>query len=96
MTSTFSLKRMDEEEAWRCNYQFVQQRYPKLGKAAFDFYLQKVNRVIRAIPKDRRGEFAREYQMLHGILKKNLGYIAFSSQLALKHRVKLLLDYFTL
>lgn len=96
MTSAFSATRMDEEEAWRCNYQFVQQHYPKLYKAAFDFYLQKVNGLLHTIPRDRRGEFAREYKMLHQILTKNLGYIAFSSQLAPKHRVKLLLDYFTL
>ena len=89
MTSAFSAKRMDEEEAWRYNY-------PKLYKAAFDFYLQKVNGLIHTIPMDRRMEFAREYQMLYQIMKQNLGYIAFSSRLALKHRVKLLLDFFTL
>ena len=96
MTSAFSIKRMDEEEAWRCNYQFVQQHYPNLYKAAFDFYLQKVNCIIRAIPRDSRREFAPEYNKLHRILRDNLGYIMFSSRLALKHRVKLLLDYFTL
>ena len=96
MTSAFSAKRMHEEEAWRSNYRFIRQHYPKLGKAAFDFYLQKVSGLIRAIPREKRGEFAREYGMLHGILKKNLAYAAFCSQLALKHRVKLLLDYFTL
>lgn len=96
MTSAFSHKRMDEEEAWRRNYEFVQDKYPQLKKAAFDFYLQKVNGLIHTIPMDRRMEFAREYQMLYQIMKQNLGYIAFSSRLALKHRVKLLLDFFTL
>lgn len=96
MTSAFSAKRMDEEEAWRCNFQFVQQHYPKLYKASFDFYLQKVNGLLHSIPKDQRREFAREYQMLHNIMKQSLGYIAFSSQLVIKQRVKLLLDYFTL
>lgn len=96
MTSSFSAKRMDEEEAWRCNYQFVQRHYPKLYKAAFDFYLQKVNGLIHTIPTDRRMEFVREYQTLHQIMKQNLGYITFSSRLSLKQRVKLLLDFFTL
>ena len=96
MTSAFSPKRMDEEEAWRCNYQFMQQYYPRLYKAAFGFYLQKVNCLIRTIPKDRRQEFAAEYNLLHGILKQYWKYIAFSSQIALKQRIKLLLDYFTL
>lgn len=96
MTSAFSIKRMNEEEAWRCNYQFVQQHYPRLYKASFDFYLQKVNCLIHTISKDCRKEFTREYEMLHQILRKNLGYIIFSSQLSLKYRVKLLLDYFTL
>lgn len=95
MTSAFSTKRMDEEEAWRCNYRFVHQRYPKLHKAAFDFYLQKVNGLLHTIPKEQRKEFAQEYRMLHGIMKRNLGYIAFSSQLSVKQRAKLLLDYFT-
>lgn len=96
MTSAFSSKRMDEEEAWRCNYQFIEQHYPRLRKAAFDFYLQKVNGLLHTIPKDCRGEFALEFDMLCRILKNNLGYIAFSSQLAPKHRLKLLLDFFTL
>lgn len=96
MTSAFSPKRMDEEESWRCNYQFMQQHYPMLYKAAFDFYLQKVNCLIHTIPKDRRQEFAAEYNLLHDILKQHWKYIAFSSQIALKQRIKLLLDYFTL
>lgn len=96
MTSTFSAKRMDEEESWRCNYRFMQQYYPKLYKASFDFYLQKVNCLIHTIPKDRRQEFSAEYNQLHGILKQHWKYIAFSSQIAPKQRIKLLLDYFTL
>lgn len=96
MTSEFSAKRMDEEEAWRCNYEFVKQRYPGVFQAAFDFYLLKVNVLLHTIPKDKRQEFPGEYGYLRGILRKNLGYITFQSQLGLKQRLKLLMDYFTL
>lgn len=96
MTSPFSSKRMDEEEAWRCNYLFVQQHYPKLYKTAFDFYLQKVNILLHAIPKEQHVEFSEEHQKLHDILRENMCYILFSSKLSLKKRIKLLTDYFTL
>ena len=96
MTSAFSRKRMDEEEAWRCNYEFVAEHYPRLRKAAFDFYLLKVNVVIHAIPKEQRENFAAEYNQLHHILAENLTYLMFESKLPLKQRIKVLLDYFSL
>lgn len=94
MTSAFRPARMDEEEAWRCNYEFVRQHYPRLYPAAFDFYLQKVSVLLHTIPKAQRAEFAREHAYLRGILKENLGYLLFRSQLPLKQRARLLLDYF--
>ena len=96
MTSAFSTKRMDEEEAWRSNYQFIRQHYPKLCKVAFDFYLLKVNGLLHTIPSDQRKKYAQEFQMLREIIKKNLGYIVFSSHITVKQRIKLLLDFFTL
>ena len=96
MTSAFRLQRMDEEEAWRGNYEFIRENYPKLQKRAFDFYLQKVNCLIHAISKEQRVEFAVQYRLLRSILSKNLTYILFSSGLGLKQRVKFLMDYFTL
>lgn len=96
MTSAFSAKRMDEEEAWRYNYEFIDHHYPELYKTAFDFYLQKVNILLHTIPKDQRGQFAVEYGRLNEIIRKNLGYIICSSRLGLKHRLRLLFDYFTL
>ena len=96
MTSAFSRKRMDEEEAWRCNYEFVAEHYPRLRKAAFDFYLLKINVVIHAIPKEQRENFATEYNQLHHILAENLTYLMFESKLPLKQRIKVLLDYFSL
>lgn len=95
MTSKFSAKRMDEEEAWRYNYQFVQEHYPKLYKLAFDFYLLKVNILLHTIPKGQEA-FLQEYQKLKNILRGNLKYIICESQLRLKQRIKLLVDYFTL
>lgn len=95
MTSAFRLQRMDEEEAWRVNYEFIRKNYPNLQKRAFDFYLQKVNGLIHAI-KEQREEFAVQYRFLRRILSKNLTYILFASGLGLKQRVKFLMDYFTL
>lgn len=92
MTSSFSLKKMDEEEAWRCNYQFIEQNYPQLKKAAFDFYLQRVNVLIHTMTLEDQNSYAEQYQYLCKILKSNWGYVVFSSKLNLKQRVKLALD----
>lgn len=94
MTAAFSYKRMDEEEAWRCNYEFVRTKYPQLKKIAFDFYLQKVNTLMHTIPNNQREEFQREYSMLRSILRKNLIYILLSSSIGFKQRIKIMLDYF--
>lgn len=96
MTSSFSRKRMDEEEAWRCNYEFMRQHYPRMYRPAFDFYLQKVSQLLYVIPKNQRTDYGKEYGMLHDTLKNNLGYIVFHSQLGMKQRFKLLLDYLKL
>lgn len=96
MTASFSRKRMDEEEAWRCNYQYMELHYPLLKDAAFDFYLQKVYILLGAIQKEQRADFSEEYQYLHGILRKNIRYLLFGSKLYWKKRVKLLLGFFTL
>lgn len=93
MTSPFRLQRMDEEEAWRVNYEFIRENYPNLKKKAFNFYLQKVNILIHAIPREEREHYAVEYACLKDILKKNLGYLGFASGMGLKKRIKLLLDY---
>ena len=94
MTSAFSLKRMDEEEAWRCNYQFIEKHYPELRKAAFDFYLLKVNMLMHTIPADERQKYALQYDFLRKIVTKNLPYIIFSSNIRPKQRLKILLEYF--
>lgn len=93
MTSAFRPARMDEEEAWRCNYEFIRQHYPAIFPAAYDFYLQKVSVLLHTIPKAQHAEFAREHAYLRGILKENLGYLLFRSQLPLKQRARLLLDH---
>lgn len=93
MTSSFRLARMDEEEAWRCNYEFIAERYPTLKKAAFDFYLQKVNITIHAIGAGQRSEFQKEYDYLKRILKISLFYVLFHSNLPWKYRIKFILDF---
>lgn len=93
MTSAFRFQRMDEEEAWRVNYEFIRDNYPNLKKTAFDFYLQKVSILIHTIPREERAHYAAEYTYLKNILKKKLGYLVFSSGMGPKKRIKLLLDY---
>jgi hypothetical protein len=90
MTSRFTPRRMDEEEVWRVNYEFMREHYPRIAPTAYDFYLEKVNVLIHQIPA---GEFREEYRFLKGILKQNLLYIALRSRLSLKKRVRMLLDY---
>ena len=92
MTSAFSLKKMDEEEAWHCNYEFMEQHYPQFQKNAFDFYLQRVNGLIHSMNEDDRQKFAEQYRTLRRILKRNLWYVAFCSRIRLKPRIKLTLD----
>lgn len=92
MTSSFSLKKMDEEEAWRCNYQFIEQNYPQLKKAAFDFYLQRVNVLIHTMTQEDRNDYTAQYQSLRKILKSNFRYVVFSCKLKWKQRIKLALD----
>lgn len=92
MTTAFSHKRMDEELAWRRNYELTAEKYPKLQRLACDYYLQKVNMLRQEIPAEKRADFAQEYDALRRILKKNVGYVLFASQLPCKQRVKLALD----
>lgn len=94
MTSSFTPKKLDEEEAWRCNYLFAREHYPSVAKAAFDFYLQRVNVLLHSISNQERRAYPKESAFLQSILKKHFGYILFGSTLGLKQRAKLLLDYF--
>lgn len=96
MTSSFRLARMDEEEAWRCNYEFIAKRYPTLKENAYDFYLQKVNITIHAIGIDQRSEFQEQFDYLKRVLKTNLSYVLFHSRLSFKHRIKFILDFIQL
>jgi len=92
MTSAFSLKKMDEEEAWRCNYKFMEQHYPLFYKSSFDFYLQKVNGLVRLMDEEEKILFSEQYRFLREILKHNLGYVIFHSKISIKSRIKLVLD----
>ncbi len=96
MTSPFSINRMDEEEAWRVNYQFVQQHYPRLYQKAFRFYLQKVRVLIQVIPKEQRQDYLHQFNDLKTIMKDNMQFMLLESGLSLKYRVKYLLDYIRL
>ena len=94
MTSTFSKKRMDEEEAWRTNYEFVRDNYPSLKMKAYDFYLQRVNRILHTMTKSNRNTYLKEYKYLNGIRRKNLMYVLLRSGMGLKYRIKYLMDTF--
>lgn len=89
MTTEFNKKRMDEEEAWRMNYKFIEKNYPHLKRIAYDFYLQKVYTLIKYIPQSKRNdEFKSEYKFLKKILKENYIYIILKSGINLKFKIK--------
>lgn len=96
MTSAFTIKRMDEEEAWRVNYQFVKMYYPMLYKKAFRFYLQKVHVLIRTISREQRKEYSQQFEYLKKIMKTNMIFLVFKSGLNWKYRIKFVLDYIQL
>lgn len=93
MTSKFRPARMDEEEAWRCNYQYLELHYPQVRKAAYDFYLLKVLVLIQTIDSKEIEIYSNEYATLYSILKKNIVYVLFNSSLGLKQRVYFWLIY---
>ena len=92
MTSSFRKQRMDEEEAWRMNYEFIEEHYPSIKKKAYDFYLQKVNVLIHAMKEKDREEYSAEYGYLSSIRRKALGYVLFGSGMSFKYRMKYLMD----
>lgn len=92
MTSQYSHKNMDQEEAWRENYMFMRKKYPEHIKKSFDFYLFRVNNLIHTMNKVDQQKFNKDYNYLKGILKKNVCYILFKSEMSLKQRCKLLYD----
>lgn len=94
MTTAFRTERMDEEEAWRCNYLYMKENHPDLAKAAYDFYLQKVKILFCMIPAEKYSEFSKEYEYLYNILKNNLTYILFQSDLSWKYRIYFLTEFF--
>lgn len=96
MTSAFSYKSMDEEEAWRKNYEFVKKRYPRISRKAFTFYLQSVNVLIHRINGEQKKEFSDEYALLRKIMGKNIPFMMLCSTASFKYRVKYLVDYLQL
>lgn len=92
MTTVFRPERMDEEEAWRENYLYMKQKYPKIGKIAYDFYLQKVNILFHTIQEEQYSLYPEEHDYLYHILRSNLIYVIFRSSLNWKYRVTYLLD----
>ena len=92
MTSQYSHKNMDQEEAWRENYMFMRKKYPEHIKKSFNFYLFRVNNLIHTMNKADKQKFNKDYNYLKGILRKNIWYIIFESGMSLKQRCKLLYD----
>ena len=93
MTSAFSLKSMDEEEAWRKNYEFIKEYYPRLYRKAFTFYLQSVNVLIHRITGEQKDQYREEYNYLRTQMKSYLFFMLFQSTTCFKYRVRFLLDY---
>ena len=93
MTSAFSKRNMDEEEAWRKNYEFIRYSYPRLYRKAFSFYLQSVNVLIHRIKQEEKTVFAEEYNYLKSVMRNNLFFMLFLSTVSVKYRIKYLVDY---
>lgn len=93
MTAEFRHVRMDEEEAWRNNYQYMREHYPQIAKLAYNFYLQKVNVLIHTIVPEQRKVYYKEYRYLYEILKKNFIYVLLKSGMDWKYRIKFFVDY---
>lgn len=91
MTSAFRPARMDEEEAWRCNVEFIREKYPRLYRTAYDFYLQKVSVTLATIGEDVRESYSAEYSYLRKILRGNIAYLLTKSRLSPKARLALVL-----
>lgn len=96
MTTEFRMARMDEEEAWRVNYEYMEKYHPQIAKDAFNFYLQKVNILIHTIGKAQRDTYISQYRYLYNILKHNFVYILINSGLSLKYRVHFIFDFIKL
>lgn len=96
MTSGFRPQKTDEEEAWRCNVEFIEKRYPSLRKDAFNFYIQRVAVLLKTFTEEDKVRYLEEFGYLRSILKKNLSYITFGCGMPVKRRVKLIVDYIKL
>lgn len=96
MTSSFSHKKMDEEEAWRKNYEFIKENYPKVYRKAYTFYLQSVNSLIHRIKPEEREQFQEEFRYLRTVMKKNMFYMLCRSTASLKYRGRFLIDVLNL
>ena len=92
MTSSFTKRSMDEEEAWRMNAEFIREHYPRLARKAYTFYLQSVNTLIHRIRNEQRSQFQQEYGFLRSILGRNLFFMLFQSTASIRYRGKYLLD----
>lgn len=92
MTSEFRPARMDEEEAWRCNYQYMKEHYPDIAPAAYDFYLQKVHVLIKTIQPGQIQQYAAFYRQLLKTLYENVGHVVLGSALPVKYRIQYVCD----
>ena len=92
MTSSFSARSMDEEEAWRRNSEFIREHYPRLFRKAYTFYLQSVNVLIHRIKPEQRNQYPTQYAFLKRILRGNLSFMLFRSTASIKYRGRFLLD----
>ncbi len=68
MTSSFSMKNMDLNEAWKENYLFSKQKYPKVEKDAHSFWLEHLPPLINKFPK----KLCKEEKEAKRILKKEI------------------------
>ena len=96
MTAEFQISNMDEEEAWRSNYLYMNDHHPEIAQLAYDFYLQKVFATISKIKSEQQLKYIKQYSYLYSIIRSNMNYILFKSKIGLRNRLKLITRFISL
>lgn len=93
MTSSFSHKKMDEEEAWRQNYIFMKEHYPDCFQLAYNMYLQRICCLMLSMTNKDKDKYKEDYLRLRKIISSNIRYILFSSKIPKKQAVNMVVRF---
>ncbi len=75
MRSTFSLKNVGISDAWKENYQFCSENYPKVAEVARMFWLEHIPAIISEFPKEMSEEEKKAKSSLKREILDNLGFV---------------------